>query len=684
MTATTAILNLRAESQEGLVNYLKNVRARYAFYYNIRSVLEEADVEYYREHDWTKEAMRGKLANRVGDASKFRDITVPVVMPQVEAFVTYQTSVFLSGEPIFGVVASPKYADAAIQMEATISDQSTRAGWRAELIKFFRDCGKYSLGAVEVSWDKVNTPAFETDLSFSTTQAKPKNVIWEGNTLKKLDLYNTFWDTSVHPHDVATKGEYAGYNELISRVQLKQYIAGLDDAIVANVKEAFHTGTPVHEYYIPQINPQALASLNAQTQGMDWFSWAGIAGGRTDIVYKSAYIRTTLYVRMLPSEFGIRVPQPNTPQVWKLVFINFQTIIYAERLTNAHGMIPILFGCPNDDGIKYQTKSLGANVQPMQQVATTMMNSLIASRRRAISDRGLYNPLYIESKDINSSNPAAKIPVKPTAYAGVSLSEMYYPIPFNDDQAPVLMQSINTMMSFADIISGQNKAQQGQFVKGNKTQHEYQDVMSSANGRSQLSSIALEDTFFCPMKYIISTNILQFQGADTLYHSEKKQDVEVDPLVLRNAILKFKISDGLMPSDKLMNADAWQTAMQVIGSSPAIGPAYNIAPMFSYLMKTQGADISDFEKSQEQQQYEQALGQWQQAIGQILKANPQAGQDQFPPQPKPADYGIAPDGSTQSGKAKEKQQESTESLIQKIMEADAGSQSESSEPAGEA
>lgn len=667
MTATTAILNLRKDSQDALVTYLQNVRSRYNLFYSIRSILEEADTEYYREHDWTKDSMRGRLANRAGDAAKFRDVTVPVVMPQVEAFVTYQTSVFLSGDPIFGVVSSPKFADAALQMQAVISDQATRTKWRSELIKFFRDCGKYSLGAVEVSWDRINTPAFETDLNFSTTQAKPKNIIWEGNRIKHLSLYNTFWDTSVHPHDIPTHGEYAGYNELISRIQLKQYISGLDDAIVANIKPAFESGTPVSEFYIPQINPAALASLNSQAQGMDWFAWVGIAGGRQDIVYKSAYIKTTIYVRMIPSEFNIRVPQPNTPQVWKLVFINFSTLIYAERLTNAHNMIPMIFAVPNDDGIKYQTKSLGANVQPMQQSASTMMNSLIASRRRAISDRGLYNPLYIDSKDINSSNPAAKIPVKPTAYANVPLNQMYHAIPFNDDQAPVLMQSINTMMSFADTISGQNKAQQGQFVKGNKTLHEYQDVMSSANGRSQLASIVLEDVAIQPIKQIISTNILQYQGADTLYHEDTKADVEIDPLVLRNAILKFKISDGLMPSDKLINADAWQTAMQVIGSSPAIGPAYNIAPMFSYLMKTQGADIREFEKSPEQQQYEQAVSAWSSTVQGIMKQNPQVTQEQLPPQPLPADFGIGPDGSTQSAKAKAAAP--TPSIIQMVMDA---------------
>jgi hypothetical protein len=682
MASNTSITNLPVQAQQGILSYLEHCRSHFQTYYSIRAALENIDRTYYRELDWTKDHQRAKLANRVGDAAKFQDVTVPIVMPQVEAYVTYQTSVFLTGNPIFGVVSSPKYQDAAMQLETVIQEQATKGAWTAELIKFFRDQGKYNLGAVEISWDKITTPVFETDSNFSTTQAKPKNVIWEGNRLKRMDLYNTFWDTSVHPSDVARFGEYAGYNELISRTHLKQDIAALDDVMVGNVKAGFDSGTPLQYFYTPQINPDTLVNLSQLTGDADWFAWAGVSNGRSDIAYKSKYIKTTLYVRLLPSEFGIKVPQPNTPQVWKFIIVNFTSIIYAERQTNAHEMLPILFACPNDDGIKYQSKGVGANAQPMQQLASAFMNATVASKRRAISDRGIYNPLYISKEDINNTNPAAKIACKPTAYAGVSLSEMYYPIPYNDDQTPGNMQAISTLMGFADIVTGQNKAQQGQFVKGNKTLHEYEDVMGNANGRSQLAAIVNEGQFFTPLKNIIVTNIMQYQGADTIYHEEKQADVAVDPVILRNAILKMKVSDGMIPSDKLIGADAWQTAMQVIGSSPQIGAAYNIAPMFSYLMKTQGAHIQDFEKSPEQQQFEQATSQWQQTVMQLAKDNPEIKPEQFPPQPKPADYGIGQDGQPTNA-AQKAQQESQESIIQRILEADQQA-AESQEPPTEA
>jgi hypothetical protein len=310
--------------------------------------------------------------------------------------------------------------------------------------------------------------------------------------------------------------------------------------------------------------------------------------------------------------------------------------------------LPILFIQPNEDGLGYQTKSQATNVQPIQDITSAMWNSIIAARRRAISDRGIYDPSRISEHHINSANPAAKIPVRPAAY-GKPVSEAYYPIPFRDDQSGVLMQETQSLLQMANIITGQNPARQGQFVKGNKTLHEFSTVMSNANGRDQTMSMLLEAQFFTPLKEIIKLNILQYQGGVSLYNRQKEQVVQIDPVTLRKAVLEFKISDGLTPTDKLVNSDTIQVAMQVIGSSPQLAAEYNLGPMFSYFIKTQGGKITEFEKSPEQVAYEQAMMQWQQTIQMIAEslkgqdaATAQKLMEQMPPQPQPQQFGYNP------------------------------------------
>lgn len=660
IVSNTPVL-LSKRSQQAILNFNNQCYAMLNQSFNFREQFRQIDLAYIREQDNTQENKRAQIANTYGDANKFQNITVPVVLPQVEAAATYQTSVFLTGTPIFGVVASPGFMDQALQMETVIDYQSTAGGWARQFMLFFRDGFKYNFSAIEVEWCRRVTAAFETDNSFHPTQGKPKEVIWEGNNITRLDPYNTFWDTRVPITEVHERGEFAGYTRLMSRIALKQYIAELPDKMVDNITPAFESGfggasvggfsaTNIQSYYIPPINPNTGVVANPLAT-TNWLAWAGMEStigiGRT-IDYKNLYEVTILYARILPSDFGIRVPSANTPQVWKFVLVNHQVIIYAERQTNAHGWIPILFGQPLEDGLSYQTKSLAQNVTPIQQVSSALMNSVIAARRRSITDRVIYDPTRIAEAQINSDNPSAKIPVKPGAY-GKPVAEAVYQFPYRDDQSGNDMQAIQGLNTFANIISGHNQAQQGQFVKGNKTLHEYTDVMARANGRDQMGSILLEFQVFMPVKTIIKSNILQYQGGISLYNRSTKQQVTIDPVGLRKAILEFKVSDGLIPSDKLINADAFGSAFQILGSSPGIQAQYNMGDLVSYLLKTQGADVTPFQKSPQQIQYEAAMAQWQQVASMIadnLKGlSMQEAQQllkQLPPQPKPEDYGLQP------------------------------------------
>jgi hypothetical protein len=620
--------------------------------------MERVDRIYQREVDRTEENLRAKNANRQGDADKFQNIVVPVVMPQVEAAVTHQTSVYLTGEPLFGVVAAPRFIDEALQLESILSDNSIRGGWARQLMLFFRDGFKHNLAYLEVDWTDEVTYSVDTNLDKSIKTGQPKEVIWSGNRIRRLDPYNAFVDTRVPPAEVYKDGEFAGFTEFFSRIKLKSFIASLPDKIIANIVPAFESGlggtvgasdAGARNYYIPSINPDV--SEEDLSGGTNWIKWAGLVAPQTKIDYKDSYEVTTLYCKILPSEFSLSVPNKNTPQIYKIIIVNHEWIIYAELQTNAHAYLPILVGQPLEDGLNYQTKSLADNGEPFQQVASTYMNSIIASRRRAISDRVLYDPSRITSAHINSPNPSAKIPVRPAAY-GKNIAESVFQFPYREDQAASSMGQISALIEMANLLSGQNRTSQGQFTKGNRTLEEFDTVMANSTGRDQLASILLESQVFVPMKLILKLNTLQFQGGTTIYNRDRDVEVEIDPIALRKAVLDFRVSDGLLPSEKILNTSAFTTGIQAMASSPQIAGAYNIAPAFSYLMKTQGADeLTAFEKSAEQQTYEQALGAWQ-GLAQLAI---EKGQEFTQPQPLPEQFGFnpaettpTPEGTTQT------------------------------------
>lgn len=660
--AATEALYIPKLAQEGLVQYHRTVSTLVERQWRIKSQLRNIDLAYLREQDLTDENIRAKIANRYGDANKFQNITIPIIKPQVKAAVSYQAAVFLTDYPLFGVVADPIYMDAALQMQAVIEENSVRGSWARELLLFFQDGFKYNLSALEVTWARVVTAAIETDLSYkSGLEGKPKQIIWQGNILKRWDPYNTYFDSRCIPYDIPNKGEFAGHTELMSRTALKSFIASLDTKILENIVPAFESPSLLNisgsmegaygaSYYLPQLNPDSFLEPES-LDSVDWMGWVGMQTyarkGAQAINYRGLYEVSTEYVRIIPSDFNLRVPAPNTPQVWKLIIVNHSVVIYAERQTNAHEKIPVFFGCPSEDGLGYQTKSLAQDAEPFQQVTTALMNSVIASRRRAITDRVIYDPSRVSEAHMNSSNPSAKIPVRPSAY-GKPVAESVYQFPFRDDQAGVALQEIQALVQFGNVLNGQNQARQGQFVKGNKTDGQWETTMQNATSSDQMTALLYESQVFTPVKEVLKINMLQYQTGGTIYSPSQGKDVQVDPLALRKAVLNFKVTDGLLPKEKVISKDSMQTAAQIIGSSEALAAGYNVAPLFSYLFKTENVDFAAFEKSQAQIAYEQAMNNWNQ-LAQL------AIQKQAPfnvPQPIPAQFGYDPnsvDPATQSG-----------------------------------
>lgn len=657
MAANTPIAKLPEKVQSNIINLYRSCATNFLGSWNVREQLLEADRTYMRERDWTAETAKAKVANRSGDPTKYRNIEVPIVLNTVESAVTYQSSVFLTGVPIFGVSAVAQHMDAALQMESVIDDQAIKGGWIRQLQMALRDGFKYSFGCVDVDWTrkKIYTPT--TNLAFSSQQAEPVETYWEGNTLERVDPYNIIFDPRYAPTEMSERAEFAGYTKLYSRIEFIRFVQAL--SVHMNYKLACEAGPSQvgagfpSDYYIPQLNPGALIQQSVAGE-INWMQWAGLqTNTKSDINFKNAYYITKFYARIVPFDLGMNTAAPHVPQIWKFYIVNGQVLLYAERQSNAHDRIPMLFMQPLEDGLGYQTKSLAQNAAPFQSVGSALVNSSIASRRRALADRGLYDPSRVDSKHINNDSASAKIPVKPAAY-GKPLSEAYYPIPYRDEQSAQAMSDLQVMFSLNDQVSGQNRAQQGQFVKGNKTLFEYQDVMANANARPQNTALLLENQFFSPLKEILKTNVLQYQGPTSVFNRETSQEVEIDPVALRKAAMVFKVSDGEVPAAKQMNTEAFQSAVQTIAAVPAIVGAYNIGPMFSYLFKQQRADVAQFEKSPQLIQYEQAVQAWQGSVGALAETyaklkkadgtsyTPEEIQKALPPQPTPEQFGVDP------------------------------------------
>jgi hypothetical protein len=636
-------VKIKETTKDSIIKMAEEFISFYSSSYSLRELFLYREREFARQQDFSDDTvMADWLKETAGDQTKFRNIIIPLVAPQVVSAVNYQTEVFLSEDILFPVVAEPKYLDGALQVQVKIDDDATIGGWHSEFEKLFFDGGKYNFFCAEVSWQEkrklqiVNDPA-------SSKNMTTEEVTWGGNVVKRINPYQFFGDTRVPPTELHKRGEFAGYTEIISRIELKQLIADLGDNYVWGVKEVLEAPFQTFSGFdtsVPIINPYA-TNLSSESFALgpdiNWLAWGGLEKAEKGIKYSGAkYCKTVLYARVIPQELGIYdVPGRGRPSIYKFIIINASKLLYMERLENVHDFLPILCGQFSDTGLGYQDLGIVDNVAPLQHLGSALVNSSIAARRRAISDRGIYNPFLIDPKHMNSDSPTAKIPMRPAGY-GKHPGEAYQAMPFNDNTSGMALQELSIITNFADSATNRNQARQGQFIKGNKTNNQWNDVMAGASGADKATSLHLEATFFTPLKEIIKSNTLQYSTPQVILDKQAEVSKEINPATMRSAIFAFKLTDGLRPIERVAGLDITTTALQVLGSSPQISQNYHVAELFSYLMKQQGAKLSEFEKSKEELMYEQALGAWQQAA----RAASDKGVAFNSPQPLPEQYGI--------------------------------------------
>lgn len=632
-------IRLSEESQRKLLQYCLTIFDYQSTHrWGIRENLLERDLMFYRENDWTKAHERAQAANKSGDASRLQNVQVPIVMPQVESQLADLASIFLTGYPIFGVASSPANVDRATALETQIADNAIRFGWVRQLLLGLRDGLKYNVQAVEVDWADIKTGSVLNDVDATQGEGAASQIIYSGNRINRLDMYNTVLDPRVAPAECHTEGEFAGYTKLVSRISLKRELVNLPKGSLMNATKAFESGNAditnspgTLGYYIPTINQYAL--IDPSIHQHDWLTWLGLEQ-HTKIKYSASYEKSVLYARLIPSEFGITVPNsPNTPRIFKIVLINRKVIVYAQIMTNAHDYLPIVAGQPEEDGLGWQTKSFAQTVEPYQQLATGLWASVMEGQRRSVYDRLLYDPDRVRKEDINKADSVGRIPVRPKQYSK-SVADGVMALPYRMENQQGVMGLIQQLGTMADEAGGSNKASRGQFQKGNRTRFEYEDTMGGNAGRTRTRALALEYQFFMPIKEIIKLNALQYQAPAEFTDQRTGDTVMVNPVELRKLRLDFKMSDGLLPTAKLISGDLIDKIAQFGMAVPSINAEYDIMGMLQYNWKQSGASwLPDFKRTPEQQAQQMALMQ---------QAAAKPGEPGNPNQPQGVSNGTSP------------------------------------------
>lgn len=611
--ARTPSMTLSELAQKSLVNYTNMIMEGYKARNDMYNKMAAIDIAYARYKATAPAAGPDGTTGVDINAANFpcginlKDITVPIVISQVDSFVGYLADVYLSGYPLFPVISTFKLKKQAEQLQAIIDTHSVVGGYPRQLLKFFRDCVKYNLGAIEVDWAPIERYSVVADFKKPSEAAVVKKTVDYFSKLKWVCPYNLVIDPRVEDMaDVPLKGEYIGYVELLSRIELTRQLHYLKETVEGyNTTAALHTAIMNDgsgaagfsgRYYRekPQISDLITQQGLKTHLDTDWERWMNNRPQRTGKPIKGMYEVSTVYARIIPQEHGIRSENMALPQIYKIRVVNNEKLICAKRIISVYDILPILIGQPLEDGFAEQAQSIAESQIPMQEAVSTLYNIRFNAARRAVSDRGIYDPKMIDSNDVNSAHPAAKIPIKPNSLLGAkTLDHAYKSIPFDSRGTETVISDARDVMGMAGMLTGLNKPQQGEFQKGNKSVKEWNDTMAGSDNRLRLPALCLEFQVFMPLKDQLKLNIYQYGPAGTYMDFKNKGTVEIsneDIDKLRQAVLFFKIADGYIPASKLAGTESISNLIQMIGTSQILAQAYGpmLPNMIAHLAQLQG------------------------------------------------------------------------------------------------
>lgn len=588
-------LKISKEAQKHVLAYAQKILTAHKSFNELHNKMELIDQAYARYK------LLGEDSEVCNDVFDKDDITPPIVVSQVDSMIAYWADVFLSGYPLFPVVSTPAKRKWAEQLEALLDDHANLGGYARQLLLFFTDAAKYNFCAVEAAWDSIN----EFSVLDDYREVSGQKVETESRSFTRVtrwDPYNVVWDYNVAPADIAEHGDYAGRIQLLSRVKFKRllnkYTASRE---VYNAREAEEINAPSGQgsvaYTCYYREPPEVSKYVSARKPLDQTDWESYMQGQGDFGRKPRragkadnYEVFTFYARIIPADFGIDAPRPNTPQIWKFVVVNNTILVHAKRIISASDFLPVFFGQPKEDGLGVQTQSIAEGVMDFQDAANTLYNIRFNAARRAVSDRALYDADIIRPKDVNSKAAAPKIPVNLKSISGKTIRDAYLPIPFDMRGTESTLQDAVVLNEFSKELTGLNNPQRGQFQKGNKSVTEWNDVMGNSDNRLRLSAILLEHQIFLPLKNTLKLNVFQY-GDNVVVISQKTGEVvEVDIAELRRHTMSFRIADGYSPKSKMASVDMLQTGLQLVAGSELLQQAFgaSLPAMFAHIMQLGG------------------------------------------------------------------------------------------------
>ncbi len=516
-----------------------------------------------------------KADNEKGYGIKPTDAALPLTLTSLDEATTFLLEVIQNDGGLYSAIAPKDKQPVAKAFTGVMNENAIKFKHISHISRFLFDSLKYNFSGLIPAWHQVNGNKVTNNQS-GTAPTIESQIVYEGNKLTVMDVYNFFYDSSVEPINLAAEGEYFATVELSTTFRLrKQALEGS----LFNIQEPNLDSTTRVQYY--KSRP-AIRSTQDISSKHDFVSILSQTEAKESV---SGNEIITMFVWLNPKKLGLSLDDEF--QIWRIKVLNSAHIVHAEHMNNAHGMLPVGISMPWDDGFTHNTKSYAELLAPFQTFASFQLNILTKSHRKGLYGLLFYNKNVVDLND-NYDPVAGKIPVNAPPDADLNKALRF----FND--TPETNTHLNNISAMSDLMQKILPTDILRQVAGLERATQYQSAatVQGANRRNLKIARTIYDQALSTINSMQMYNILQYQRAAELL-TPAGELTEINPADFRDAKLEFEISEGLQGLDKLSMVMSIKEVLNSILQSQHASEQLDTVEIINYWTSMLG-DQTDF------------------------------------------------------------------------------------------
>ena len=529
-----------------------------------------------------------------------RQVYVPMSRAIFDTWMTYILQSVCGRRPICPVDGSgPEDVKAAKIMEVILDYQMEMQAATLKIYRFGSDIAKYGFGVLKNVWTQKTSTIFEMVPKISletwppivTQSREPREVIgYEGPELINSDPY-TYWpDLRVTVGDIKGR-QYTGYQYGRSKYDL--------------LKKA-RNGIYYNEEFLDRF-----VTASGETIGDE-------QGGREQPLKMSRTYQNYALDKKNPhfklDEFWIEIiprdyfgdPYPAWPQIWTFTMVEEGLVIRSEKSAYHHNTFPDIVAELDPDGYSMMNPGLYEELLPLQNLLNWLYNSHVNNVMKFLNDSIIFDPRYIETRDLTRPTPAKLIRLTKRYKAGkMRLGDVIQQMPFQD----VTGSHLRDASLISDMM--QRRAATTDTIQGietdiKRTATEIARASSQATSRLGMFVMLMFSQGLRPLTEQMVQNNQQLLSERRFYKivGEYPKEIGLDPEetgFLRagpeeiQGRFNYHTFDGRLPIIPEDRAKVIFEGLSTAVKIPSVGQLYDLAGLFARGMQDLGVkDIDRF------------------------------------------------------------------------------------------